>query len=75
MIPALGKRKLVELSADDVDKWLAAKASELSTSSLRNLRSIPKRSVDRAQARDQVKRNVVLLAELPTGKEGGRRKR
>lgn len=70
VIPALGARKLVELSADDVDRWLAAKASELSTSSLRNIRSILKRSIDRAQARDRVRRNVVLLSELPSGKEG-----
>jgi integrase len=70
VIPPLGARKLVDLSADDVDKWLAAKASELSTSSLRNVRSILKRSIDRAQARDKVRRNVVLLSETPSGQIG-----
>lgn len=70
VIPALGARKLVDLSADDVDRWLAAKASELSTSSLRNVRSILKRAIDRAQARDKVRRNVVLLSETPTGRTG-----
>jgi hypothetical protein len=35
VIPALGARKLVDLSADDVDRWLADKSKELSTRSLR----------------------------------------
>lgn len=32
VVPALGPRKLHELSADDVDRWLADKARTLSTS-------------------------------------------
>ncbi len=70
IIPALGARKLRELSADDVDRWLAAKAKLLSTDTLRQLRSILKRSVSRAQARDKVKRNVVLLCDVPAGRDG-----
>jgi hypothetical protein len=35
IIPALGARKLRDLSADDIDKWLAAMAQVLSTRSLR----------------------------------------
>ncbi len=35
VIPALGARKLRDLSADDVDRWLADKAKILSTRSLR----------------------------------------
>jgi integrase len=70
IIPALGARKLRELSADDVDRWLAHKSRLLSTDTLRQLRSILKRSVARAQARDKVKRNVVLLCDVPTGREG-----
>ncbi|WP_460349851.1 site-specific integrase [Actinoallomurus acanthiterrae] len=70
VIPALGARKLRELSADDVDRWLADKAKALSTRSLQEIRSILKRSVARAQARDKVKRNVVLLCEVPKGREG-----
>jgi integrase len=69
--PQIGARKLRELSADDVDRWLARKAETLSTDTLRQLRSILKRAVARAQARDKVKRNVVLLCELPKG-QGGR---
>ena len=41
----------------------------LSTDTLRQLRSILKRSVARAQARDKVKRNVVLLCDVPTGQD------
>jgi len=70
IIPALGARKLRELSADDVDRWLADKAKTLSTSTLQNLHSILKRSITRAQARDKVKRNVVLLCDIPQGQEG-----
>lgn len=66
----LGARKLHRLSADDVDRWLAKKAKTLSTDTLRQLYSILKRSVARAQARDKVKRNVVLLCEVPQGQEG-----
>ena len=70
VIPALGARKLRELSADDVDKWLADKARTLSTRTLREVRSVLKRAITRAQARDKVKRNVVLLCEVPQGCEG-----
>jgi len=54
VIPALGARKLRELSADDVDKWLAEKAQTLSTRTLRDIRSILRRAISRAQARDKV---------------------
>ena len=70
VIPALGARKLRELSADDVDRWLAEKAKPLSTNTLANLHSILKRSVTRAQKRDKVKRNVVLLCDIPQGQRG-----
>ena len=70
MIPALGARKLRDLSAEDVDHWLAAKARTLSTRTLRDIRSILSRSIARAQARDKVKRNVVLLCDVPAGREG-----
>jgi integrase len=77
VIPALGHRKLTdptrsnELSPDDVDAWLEEKSQVLATRTLQDLRSILKRSINRAQRRDKVRRNVVLLCdELPTGKEG-----
>jgi integrase len=70
VIPALGARKLRGLSADDVDKWLADTAQVLSTRSLREARSVLKRAITRAQARDKVKRNVVLLCDIPQGRKG-----
>ena len=70
IVPALGARKLRDLSADDVDRWLEVKAQNLSTDTLGILHSILKRAVTRAQKRDKVKRNVVLLCEIPEGQEG-----
>jgi integrase len=70
IIPALGARKLRDLSADDVDKWLAYKAQIISTRTLREVRSVLKRAITRAQARDKVKRNVVLLCDIPQGRTG-----
>ncbi len=70
VIPALGARKLHDLSAEDVDTWLADKARTLSTRTLQDVKSILRRSITRAQARDKVKRNVVLLCETPTGQIG-----
>ena len=70
VIPALGSRKLRDLSAEDVDKWLAEKAAVLSMSTLLSIGSILRRAVSAAQTRDKVKRNVVLLCDVPKGQEG-----
>ncbi|MFG2181076.1 tyrosine recombinase XerC [Streptomyces abikoensis] len=70
VIPALGARKLRDLSADDVDKWLADKSKVLSTRSLEAIRSCLNRAVRRAMARDKVKRNVVELCAVPAGRPG-----
>jgi integrase len=70
IIPDLGARKLRELSAEDVDRWLVGKAKVLSARSVRLLHSCLNRAVKFAQARDKVKRNVVGLCEIPEGKEG-----
>ncbi|MFJ5922450.1 tyrosine-type recombinase/integrase [Kitasatospora sp. NPDC092948] len=70
VISALGARKLRDLGAEDVDRWLAAKAKELSTRTLQALHSCLNRAVKRAMARDKVKRNVVELCSVPTGRPG-----
>lgn len=70
VIPALGARKLRDLSAEDVDKWLADKAKTLSTRTLEAIRSCLNRAVKRAMARDKVKRNVVELCSVPAGQPG-----
>ncbi|WP_426505414.1 site-specific integrase [Dactylosporangium sp. McL0621] len=72
IISALGARKLRELSAQDVDHWLADKATMLSTRTLRLLHSLLNRAVNRAMARDKVKRNVVALCGIPKGQAEGR---
>jgi integrase len=70
ILPALGARKLRDLSADDVDRWLAGKAKTLSTRTLQGLHSCLNRSIKRAMARDKVKRNVVELCAVPEGRPG-----
>jgi integrase len=70
IVPALGARKLRDLSAEDVDRWLAAKAQTLSTRTLQGLHSCLNRAVKRAMARDKVKRNVVALCSVPQGRGG-----
>ena len=70
LVPDLGKRRLRELSAEDVDRWLARKSTTLSTRTLQGLHSCLNRSVKRAMARDKVKRNVVELCSVPTGRPG-----
>jgi integrase len=70
IIPSLGARKLRDLSAEDIDRWLAKESKTSSTRTLRLLHSVLNRSVKHAQARDKVKRNVVALCDVPVGQEG-----
>ncbi|WP_407837967.1 tyrosine-type recombinase/integrase [Streptomyces sp. DSM 116496] len=70
VIPALGARKLRELSGEDIDKWLMQKAQLLSTRTLQAVHSCLNRAVKRAMVRDKVKRNIVELCAIPTGQPG-----
>lgn len=70
IIPQLGARKLRELSAEEVDRWLASRSKVLATRSLREVLSVLRRAVARAQKREKVRRNVVLLCEIPEGRRG-----
>ena len=74
ILPALGARKLRDLTAADVDRWLSQKAKALSTRTLRIVHSCLNRSINRAMARDLVKRNVVGLCTVPQGRAGRRSK-
>lgn len=71
VLPSLGRRRLRDLTAADVDRWLAEKATTLSTSTLQSLHNGLNRAVKQAMARDRVKRNVVELCLVPRG-QGGR---
>jgi integrase len=70
VIPLIGKAKLKELRADDVDAWLDGLTGKLSTRSLRGVHAILKRAIRQAQARDMVLRNVAELVTTPKGKIG-----
>jgi len=70
VLPYLGARKLRDLTATEVDGWLATLAKTLSTRTLQGVRACVNRAVRRAMARDKVKRNVVELTEVPAGLPG-----
>lgn len=70
IVPALGRRKLRDLSVEDIDKWLTDKASVLSTRSLKLVHSVLNRAIRNAMKRDKVRRNVVDLCDVPEGQAG-----
>lgn len=70
LIPFVGKAKLKNLSADDVDDWLNGRTEALSTRSLRDVLAILRRSIEHAQRRDKAVRNVALLVTAPEGRTG-----
>lgn len=71
IVPAIGAVKLRDLTADELDDWLEVKASELATSTLREVLSILRRSIAMAKRRDLTTRNVAELVTAPRG-TGGR---
>lgn len=72
VIPLIGKTKIKDLRADDVDEWLDGLTGNLSTRSLQAVHSILKRAIRQAQARDRVVRNVAELVTTPKGRPDGR---
>lgn len=70
VIPKLGERKLRQLEPSEVDRWLEGLAPVLATSTLHRVHSCLNRAVRRAMKRGLVERNVVELAEVPTGRIG-----
>lgn len=74
IVPHLGQRRLRDLSAPEVDRWLAGLTGRFSTRSIRETRSVLSRAVRRAMARDLVRRNVVELTDVPKGRPGRRSK-
>jgi integrase len=74
IVAHIRSRKLRDLSAPEVDRWLALLARTLSTRTIREVRSLLSRGLTRAMARDLVRRNVVELTEVPKGRTGRRSK-
>lgn len=70
VLPHLGGRRLRDLRAIEVDQWLRSLRTELSTDSLRMVRSCLNRAVREAMVRGYVDRNVVEVTRTPRGKEG-----
>jgi integrase len=70
IIAPLGRRRLRDLSAEDVDRWLRTQATQVSTRTLRLMHSILNRAIIRAMARNKVQRNVVVLCAVPVGQAG-----
>jgi integrase len=70
IVPLIGKAKLRDLSADDVDAWLENRAEHLATRSLREVHAVLRRSIQHAQRRDKVLRNVAELVTVPAGRAG-----
>ncbi|GAA0577282.1 tyrosine-type recombinase/integrase [Actinomadura livida] len=68
LIPFIGRTRLKELTADDVEKWLNGRAEHLTSSSLGIVHSILKRSIGRAARHDRIGRNVAELVDTPDGK-------
>jgi len=70
LIPHLGARQLRALTAAQVEGWLQLLRLDLSTRTLQLARSCLSRAVRRAMQRDLVRRNVVELTQVPSGRPG-----
>jgi integrase len=68
--PYLGGRRLKELRPAEVDEWLLRISSDLSTSTLKQVRAVLRRSINRAVKHGLVERNVVDLCPAPKGRPG-----
>jgi integrase len=67
--PGLGGRRLRDLSPDDVDAFLRAKATAgLSRSSLVRLHNALNRALRLAERRGKLSRNVAALVDVPNGR-------
>lgn len=70
IMPMIGKKRLRDLKAHDVDRMLTARRHQLSTSTLQRVLSVLRRAIRWAEARDLVGRNVAALCTAPTGTAG-----
>ena len=68
--PKIGATKLKDFNATDADRFFNELAKSLSKRSLMMIKSTLRRSIRRAQVHDLIRRNVVELIDLPTGRPG-----
>jgi integrase len=68
--PHLGGRRLRDLRPDEVDKWLLDLSEQMATSTLKQVRSVLRRSINRAIKVGLADRNVVDLCPPPRGRDG-----
>ncbi|MBV9484796.1 MAG: site-specific integrase [Frankiaceae bacterium] len=68
LIPALGHKRLRDLTPDDVESMLAAKAADgMAKASLARIRSVLVRALRQAERRGAIARNVAELVDTPAG--------
>jgi len=68
LVPALGHRRLVELTAEDVDAFLGKKADAgYARNSMMRMRSVLMQALQQAVKRDALARNVAALTDTPDG--------
>ncbi|MCW2945430.1 MAG: Site-specific recombinase XerD [Actinoallomurus sp.] len=70
LIPMIGRVRLRELTADHVEAWLVKRSPHLTSTSLRIVHGLLRRSIRRAARHDKVGRNVADLVDTPEGKAG-----
>ncbi len=73
LLPQIGKAKLRDLTADDVEEWLEGRASILARRTLRELLPVLRRSINLALWAKLVEHNVAELTEIPTGSQPSRK--
>lgn len=68
IVPAIGKKKLATLTADDVDEMLQSMAAAgYARNSMMRVRTVLGRALRHAERRGKVVRNVVALVDTPAG--------
>jgi integrase len=67
LVEGLGAHRLVRLTPEDVEAFLAVKADALGRASLVRLRAVLGQAIRWAEKRGHVARNVAALADLPVG--------
>jgi len=68
--PHLGGSKVKDLRTDEVDRWLLKFAPNLSTPTLKQIRSVPNRSITSAVTAGLAERNVAGVSTVPKGRQG-----